>query len=272
VEGHGAEALGLNGQVQEVQIVWLLEGRDPATGDLLRQPVTSKAVAGFDLTFRAPKSVSVLFGIADGAIVSELRAAHGAAAKQALQFLEREACRVRRGAGGAVSHRGEGFVAAAFEHRSSRAGDPLLHTHVVVANAARGPDRRWSALDGRLLYRHAKAAGYLYQAALRAETTERLGLEWGQVVNGVADLKVVPRGVIEHFSQRRGEILEPWLCVESGRRALRRSRCWRQGEPSATSRSVAFGRSGARALPSTDSRSGTSSGRSGERDRDSRGR
>ncbi len=206
--GHGAEALGLNGHVQEVQIVRLLDGQDPATGEQLRQPVTSKTVAGFDLTFRAPKSVSVLFGIADGAVVTELRAAHGAAVEQALRYLERDACRVRRGAGGEVSYRGEGFVAAAFEHRSSRAGDPLLHTHVVVANAARGPDGRWSALDGRLLYRHAKAAGYLYQAALRAEITERLGLEWGPVFNGVADLKVVPRGVIEHFSQRRGEILE----------------------------------------------------------------
>ncbi len=53
---------------------------------------------------------------------------------------------------------------------------PLLHTHVVVANAARGPDGRWSALDGRLLYRHAKTVGYLYQAALRTEISERLNL------------------------------------------------------------------------------------------------
>jgi conjugative relaxase-like TrwC/TraI family protein len=67
--------------------------------------------------------------------------------------LEREACRARRGAGGARQAVGEGFVAAAFRHRSSRAGDPLLHTHVVVANATRGPDGRWTALDGRELYR-----------------------------------------------------------------------------------------------------------------------
>ena len=206
--GRGADALGLEGHVQEAQIFRLLEGWDPATGELLRRPVTSKAIAGFDLTFRAAKSVSVLFGITDGAIVGELRAAHGAAVEQAVRYLEGDACRVRRGAGGEVLYRGEGFVAAAFEHRSSRAGDPLLHTHVVVANAARGPDGRWSALDGQLLYRHAKAAGYLYQAALRAEIAERLGLEWGQVAKGVADLKAVPRGVIEHFSQRRGEILE----------------------------------------------------------------
>ena len=74
----------------------------------------------------------------------------------------------RRGHGGAVLVRGRGFVAAAFRHRASRAGDPLLHTHVVIANVTQGPDGRWSALDGRLLYRHATAAGYLYQASLRA--------------------------------------------------------------------------------------------------------
>jgi conjugative relaxase-like TrwC/TraI family protein len=206
--GRGAGALGLSGEVRDVQIVRLLEGRDPASGLLLRRPLASGAVAGFDLTFRAPKSVSVLFGIAGGSIAGELRAAHAAAVEQALEYLEREACRVRRGAGGAVTLRGDGFVAARFEHRSSRAGDPLLHTHVVVANASRGPDGRWSALDGRLLYLHAKTAGYLYQAALRAEITERLGLEWELVERGVADLKAVPRGVIEHFSQRRAEVLE----------------------------------------------------------------
>ena len=84
--GRGADTLGLTGHVQEIQIVRLLEGRDPATGELLRRPATSKAVAGFDLTFRAPKSVSVLFGIADGSIVSEIRAAHGAAVDQALRL------------------------------------------------------------------------------------------------------------------------------------------------------------------------------------------
>jgi conjugative relaxase-like TrwC/TraI family protein len=99
-------------------------------------------------------------------------------------------------------------VAAAFEHRSSRAGDPLLHTHVVVANTTRGPDGRWTALDARVVYRHAKTAGYLYQAALRAQVVERLGLRCERPVNGLADLELVPREVIEHFSQRRAEILE----------------------------------------------------------------
>jgi conjugative relaxase-like TrwC/TraI family protein len=106
--------------------------------------------------------------------VENIRAAHQAAVHEALGYLEREACRARRGHGGATVVEGRGFVAAAFEHRYSRAGDPLLHTHIVVANVAQGPDGRWTALDSRSLYRHSKTAGYFYQAALRAEPTERL--------------------------------------------------------------------------------------------------
>ncbi len=141
-------------------------------------------------------------------MVREITRAHEAAVAEAIGYLEREACRARRGHGGAIVVDGRGFVAAAFRHRSSRAGDPLLHTHVVVANATQGPDGRWTALDGRLLYRHAKTAGYLYQAVLRAELTERLRVRWNAVERGTADVAGVPRRVIEHFSQRRAEILE----------------------------------------------------------------
>jgi len=88
--------------------------------------------------------------------------------------MEREACRARRGRGGAIVVQGQGYIAAAFRHRASRAGDPLLHTHVVVANATRAADGRWTALHGQLLYRHAKTVGFLYQSVLRAELTERL--------------------------------------------------------------------------------------------------
>jgi Ti-type conjugative transfer relaxase TraA len=206
--GSGAASLGLDGLVSDRGVVRLLNAEDPATGELLRRPLASGAVAGFDLTFRAPKSVGVLFGICESDVVREIVRAHEAAVVEALGYLEREGCGARRGHGGAVQVRGRGFVAAAFRHRSSRAGDPLLHTHVVVANATQGPDGRWTALDGRQLYRHAKTAGYLYQAALRAELSERLGLRWQAVEHGTADVVGVPRAVIEHFSQRRAEILE----------------------------------------------------------------
>jgi hypothetical protein len=90
----------------------------------------------------------------------------------------------------------------------SRSLDPQLHTHVVCANVARGPDGRWTALDGRQLYEHAKTAGYLYQAHLRVEVRERLGLDWGPVSKGAAELEALPAEVLSVFSRRRQEIVE----------------------------------------------------------------
>ena len=160
----------------------------------------------------------MVWAIAPPDIARELRGGHDAAVAEALGYLEREACRGRRGTDGVVQVRGDGFVGAAFVHRSSRAGDPLLHTHVVIGNLTRGPDGRWTALDARHLYRQQKTAGFLYQAVLRRELTERLGLEWGPVREGAADIRGVPRTVIEHFSQRRAEILEH-MAAHGGRSA-----------------------------------------------------
>lgn len=217
--GRGSVALGLGGEVTEGGLVRLLDARHPGTGARLREPAARGAVAGFDLTFRTPKSVSVLFGIGDADLAAAIREGHAAAVTEALAYLERHACGARRGKGGADAIRGAGFVAAAFEHRASRAGDPLLHTHVVVANMTLGPDDQWTALDGRLLYRHAKAAGYVYQAALRLELGERLGLRFARVERGVADVAGFPRAVIEEFSQRRREVLR--LMHERGERSAR---------------------------------------------------
>ncbi len=210
--GNAAAAAGLSGQVQPGQLESLLAGGG------LRRPVRNGAVAGFDLTFRAPKSVSVLWGVAGPELSRQLGQAHDAAVEAALGYVEREACRARRGAGGVVQVRGSGFVAAAFRHRASRAGDPLLHTHVVAGNLTLGPDGRWTALDARHLYRHAKTAGYLYQAELRRELTERLGLTWTPIERGTADVHGVPREVIDHFSRRRAEILEH-MAAHGGRSA-----------------------------------------------------
>ena len=130
-------------------------------------------VPGFDLTFSAPKSVSVLFGIGDDELRGAIRDAHDRAVAEALGYVERAAaCHAAR-AGGVHVIAGRGLVAAAFRHRTSRAGDPQLHTHVLVANLVLGADGRWSALDGRRIYAHAKTAGYLYEARLRARAHAR---------------------------------------------------------------------------------------------------
>jgi conjugative relaxase-like TrwC/TraI family protein len=201
--------------VQDGQVVALMSGQNPSSGTLLGLPIDDGAVAGFDLTFNAPKSIGLAFAIGDPWTARLLRDCHRAAVNDALAYLEREACRARRGRGGARVIEGHGFAGAAFDHRTSRAGDPLLHTHVVVVNRTLGADGRWTALDARPLYRQAKTAGYLYQARLRHEVTERLGAKWGPVTKGAADLHGFSRELIEHFSRRRAEIVEQLELVGS---------------------------------------------------------
>ncbi len=203
--GAGAPVIGLDGRVNADNLRAVLEGVDPASGIALGR-ARSDRVPGFDLTFRAPKSVSVLFGLGGFEVSAEVHAAHEASVDAALGYLEREACWSRRGTNGTESIIGEGFVAAAFRHRSSRAGDPHLHTHVLVANTTRAADGRWATLDARRIYLHAKTAGYMYEANLRAELTRRLGVAWRPVINGIADLEGIPDPVLRAFSTRRAEI------------------------------------------------------------------
>src|SRR5690348_4447104 len=185
--GAGAAALGLAGRVSAAQFNALIAGFDPRDRSVLLRHGREPKVAALDLTFSAPKSVSVLFAVADEEVAGELVAAHEAAVRAAIGWIEDTAVFVRRGAEGRVRLPGEGLIAAAYRHRMSRALDPQLHTHVVAANLTRGPDRRFTALFGAPIYQAAKTAGYLYQAHLRVEISQRLGLDWGPVRKGAAE-------------------------------------------------------------------------------------
>jgi hypothetical protein len=132
--------------------------------------------------------------------------AHDEAVREAFAYLESAAARGRRGYNGTVQVETSGFVAAAFRQRTSRANDPHLHTHVLIANLCEGSDGRWGALDARLIYVHAKAAGDLYESHLRHRLTADLGVEWSAVENGIADVLGVPEKMIERFSKRAQEI------------------------------------------------------------------
>ena len=164
--------LGLEGRVDPDDLRAVLLGVDPGSGDGLHHG-SGRSVPGWDLTFRAPKSVSVLWGLADPEIADVVVAAHEAAMQVGLRYVEEWAGFTRTGRGGATRVRGDGLIAAGFRHRTSRDGDPHLHTHVLVANSVRTPDGRWRTLDGRGLLVHMKTAGYVYDAQLRHELTAR---------------------------------------------------------------------------------------------------
>jgi conjugative relaxase-like TrwC/TraI family protein len=202
--GSSEHLAGLDGEVSGEELRAVLEGRDPRTGKLL---VSSRRTrAGLDLCFSPPKSMSLLFAFGDREMRRAVVAAHDSAVRAGLGYLEREACWVRRGHAGARRLGADGFIAAAFRHRTSRAGDPQLHTHVVVANMTRGEDGRWSALHTAALYGSARTAGYLYQAHLRHEIGQSLGVRWRPVVSGCAEMADIPAPVLREFSQRTDAI------------------------------------------------------------------
>ncbi len=210
--GRGAEAMGLAGaEVDALGLERLIgHGADPRDGAAMGRgfsPDNDNVVAGYGLTFSPPKSVSVLWGTGEDELRNAVVAGHERAIASTLDFLQEHAAFTRRGAGGVFQVDTEGFVAASFLHRTSRAADPQLHTHVLVANKVLAEDGRWLSLDGRELYEHQKGAGMLYRSALRAELTASLKVAWTPVdENGIAEIEGVPKALIETWSTRRHEV------------------------------------------------------------------
>lgn len=206
--GRGAEALGLQGHVDLKVLNAMIRGELP-NGELLgTRPDKSSGerqhTEGWDLTFSAPKSVSVLAEITGN---RELFRAHNDALKEAVSWLEEEAATIRRtGWLGKKTELTGNLVVALFQHDTSRAQDPQLHTHALVLNATQRDDGEWRSLYSRPLFEHKMAAGNVYRAAL-ALSLRRAGFEIEQThADGRFEIAGVPMEVIETFSKRRADI------------------------------------------------------------------
>jgi len=210
--GRGAVAFGLaESEVSPVALERLFgAGADPRTGEALGRgfaPDKAGVVAGFPLSFSPPKSVSVLWACANEQISAEVLAAHEAAVEVAIAFLDEHAAFTRRGHAGVLQVDTEGLVGVTFVHRTSRAADPQLHTHLLISNKVRAADGKWLALDGRELFTQQKGAGMLYKAALRAELTRRCDVAWTEVdENGIAEIVGVPKALADAWSTRRNDL------------------------------------------------------------------
>jgi conjugative relaxase-like TrwC/TraI family protein len=204
--GAGASSLGLLGEASVAGFQAMFEGRDPTTGELLGRPHGRTAVPAFDLVLRPTKSVSVLYGVGDPHTGRAVLAAHHAGLAEACAYLD-EHLGARRGHGGVQHVSGQGLLAVGFDHRTSRESDPLLHTHLVIANRVQGPDGRWTALDGRDLFRHRLAADAIYRAIYQRELARTLGVEWTAAdAYGNRELVGMPEGLVRSFSKRTGQI------------------------------------------------------------------
>jgi conjugative relaxase-like TrwC/TraI family protein len=208
--GRGLAELGLepDAEVSEQQLEAIFaRGLNPVTGEALGRAWRADAVTGYDLTFSAPKSVSVLWALGGATAQTQVAQAHRAAVLAALGYLDSHAALSRRGTDGVEQIRTAGFAAALFDHRTSRAGDPQLHTHALVPNKLLCADGVWRTVDGHELFHHKKAAGVLYQAALRAELHSRLGVVFGAPsAHGQAEILGVPKEVITAWSKRTAQI------------------------------------------------------------------
>jgi conjugative relaxase-like TrwC/TraI family protein len=206
--GQGAERLSLRSPVTHTEFDAALAGRDPKTGDRLVQlgGRGREHSAGWDMTFSAPKSVSVLWALSDERDRRAIEQAHRAAVLAATAHLERMAGWARRGRAGSVRERTAGLLMAQFDHQTSRESDPQLHTHCFIFNLAPRRDGSWGAIVSRELYKAQKAAGRVYRREL-ANELERLGYRLEQD-NDKLRVALIPRDIERAFSKRRQAIEE----------------------------------------------------------------
>jgi conjugative relaxase-like TrwC/TraI family protein len=200
--GRGAVASGLEGDVDPDAFIAVMAGLDPSDSHTRGRRYGEDSVRGFDVTCSAPKSVSVLWAVAPKAIGDQVVAAHEAAVAAVVEFVDFHAVTRVSANGEVIVVDAEGITAAVFRQHTSRAGDPQLHSHVVIAAKVQGPGGRWLALDARGLKCDQRTLSAIYHAGLRSELTRRLGVAWENPVNGIAELGDVSQMVREVFSKR----------------------------------------------------------------------
>ena len=207
--GRGAAPLGLHGEVESRAFEHLLWGRSPdGCRDLVQNAGDAHRQTAWDLTFSAPKSVSVVWALAPEDVRKQIEAAHRQAIEAALTFLEETTGLTRRGKAGARMEPAD-LVFALFPHYSSRASDPQLHTHCLLINLAVRRDGTSGALWSKEFFRAKMAAGAVFQVQLAAGLSERLGLATQPDRIGF-QVAGVPKEVCKAFSQR-GETIRAIL-------------------------------------------------------------
>jgi conjugative relaxase-like TrwC/TraI family protein len=204
--GHGADRLGLQGVVDSDAFLAVMAGHDPATGRDLGRRFGEGSVRGYDATFSAPKSVSVLFGLGDPEVRRQVTEAHEKAVRAVLGWIEAHAHTRMRHHGHIMCVDAEGIVVGVFRQHTSRKLDPQLHTHAVIANRVGAPAGRWLALDARTIKLDQRTLSALYHANLRAELTRRLGVRWQPPEHGIAEIVDFDPDVLAEFSQRTKDV------------------------------------------------------------------
>lgn len=203
-QGNGATLLNLTGTIEESKFNLLIQGKAP--NDEFRIQTggkESKHTAGVDLTFSAPKSVSIAgLVLEDGRILE----AHDKAVADTLNYIESNLSQVRIHTDGRVLlERTDNLIFAKFQHIASRELDPQLHTHCVVLNASQKSNGDWRAVDYKEMFDNKKMLGHVYRNEL-AKNLQELGYSIKAESNGFFELNCISPEIIKEFSVRSEQI------------------------------------------------------------------
>lgn len=202
------------GRIETPDFAALCAGYDPETGNALVQRTGEGHRAGLDITFSAPKSVSVLWASGDHDVRRAISAAQTAAVERALDFAtEQGLFRTRTGKDGTESVVTHDVVAGRFRHYTSRAGDPQLHDHAVVLNLTRDVNGATRTMEPQTLFAWQGAIQAAYRVELAEQLRDQLQV---QIIKAERNFEIagVDRNLCLKFSKRRNEILD--LAREAG--------------------------------------------------------
>jgi Ti-type conjugative transfer relaxase TraA len=203
--GSGAAELHLAGDVSEQAFDRLAAGFHPETEAALAQRAGGTHRPGWDLTFSAPKSVSVVWGIAEEEQRKAIERAHTQAVERTLEFAEQQQLFITRRGHDGIERETARPIIATYLHGTSREADPQLHTHAFVLNVAARADGSYGTLETKPLYQWKMALGAAYRAEL-AHELRTLGYETAPDSKGNFRISQVPRDLERHFSKRRAQI------------------------------------------------------------------
>ncbi|WP_298281622.1 MobF family relaxase [Acidocella sp.] len=201
--GQGAQALNLTGAVDREQFARLLDGHVAGQSLGTMREGEWEHRPGWDVTFSAPKSVSIMAEVAGD---RRLIAAHEQAVKTALGLAEQHftATRIREDGSNRREATGN-LVIASFRHGTSRALDPQLHSHNIILNMTRDEGGQWRSLEPRAFYQMQKQMGAIYRQELAAGV-QNLGYAIERGKDSIFEIAGIGNTTLEAFSQRSAAI------------------------------------------------------------------
>lgn len=162
-----------------------------------------------DITFSAPKSVSVLMALGTQGQADRIAAIQRDSVDAALGLLNQEVGFGRRGKAGVNEVAIAKMRAALVTQLDSRTGDPQLHTHTILQLVAQMDDGGRSGIETDAMFKASKHIGQYFHTALRRRMSEEFGVAWTAVnSDGQGEIVGMPQELLDHFSGRTLEIVE----------------------------------------------------------------